>query len=323
MLWDNVALLERHGYYLPRLGLESRQHGRFSRHVIEMKRALHGRGSLSEPDWEALSTPAAIRRYRALEAETCLAETCLMSSEGFQNAEPHLMAQLYPPDKTRIIIYLREQLSYMLSAYAQSVQVFRQTTETLEEYSAILQLRYLERIKQWVEIYGKDNVILRVYERDRFPERDVRLDFLELLGISNRAEFVLAESDPNPSISGTLLEFKRVLNKVSVLPAAELIKIMYPITFQLAVSYPQFRGGIRVDEGFSEAVRNRYRDSNILLFKNLFPGIRCFKEQSFTTRGLPAGYVDADDMDIIWQCVRQHAPEIYEQSYADVMREIG
>jgi hypothetical protein len=323
MLWDNAGLLKKHGYYLPRLGLEGLQHARFSRHLIEMKRAMKGRRELRGSNWEELSSPASILRRRALEAETLHAETCLMSSEGFQNADPYLMAQLYPPDKTRIVIYFREQLSYLLSSYAQSVQGIRQTIETLDEYFEMFNFGYLDQVKKWVKVYGKDSVVMRVYERERFPGRDVRLDFLDILGITDHEELLLAASDPNPSISGTLLEFKRVLNKVSVLPASELIRIMYPITFQLALSYPQFRGGICVDEVFSERVRDKYRHMNTVMFNEFFSGIRSFKERSFTSAGLPVGYVDAKDLDIIWTYIKQHAPALYELSYDDVMQQIG
>lgn len=349
MLWNNLDQLEEHGFHLCRTGTGTttarRQHAMLHRQLIEMGQAFRKKqeqhaglsGRLIEmgqafrekitgkkpATWEKLSSEASKQCYRALLYETeGLDETCLLTSEGFQNASPELMALLYPPENTTIVLYLREQLSYLLSAYAQSVQGLHQTTEPLSEYADFFDLSYLKRVDDWVRIYGRDRLVLRIYERERFPGGDVRLDFLQALQITDHEGFDFSKADANPSISGTLLEFKRVVNKVSPLPPGDLLGLMYPLTRQLALEHASFRGGISVDDDFSERIRARYRSSNTEMFEKYFPGMGGFREKSFVSKGKPAGYLDPAELPIIWDFLREREPTFVKEHYDLVMHEL-
>ncbi len=321
MLWRNRDLLMKSGYFMPMSGVRGVQHAALSDQLIGMRQKRRFLLLAKPGNWQSLCGDEAIVAYQDLLEEVNVNNgVAVLSSEGFQNADPNLMAMLYAPEKTKIVIYLREQLSYMLSAYAQSVHGFRKTTESLKEYAEIFDCDYYAQICKWVKVYGKDRVILRLYERERFPEGDVRKDFLKILGIDDYQGYLFEKNDPNPSIGGTLLEFKRVLNGVVDLSGAELVKKLAPITKELALKHKSFREAIRVGEEISELIRDRYRDSNGKLFREYIRGQKGFVEKSFVDNGLPPGFFDCEELPVIWSAIEAREPEFCEQYYEKVMR---
>lgn len=112
----------------------------------------------------------------------------------------------------KIIVYFRRQDLYLQSTYAQKVKV--SLRKTFEEYldSHDLYLDYYEHIQQFAELVGKENLMVRVYEKQQFVSQDLLTDFSEQLGIKNRNEFAEA-MHANESLAGVYLEVKRLLNR--------------------------------------------------------------------------------------------------------------
>ena len=84
-----------------------------------------------------------------------------------------------------IICYLRRQGFWMESFYNE--YPFAMEKEGLS-FSEICEVfgppRYLEQLDMWRVLVGKDNIIVRNYERDRFPGKDIIADFANIIGIS-------------------------------------------------------------------------------------------------------------------------------------------
>lgn len=120
--------------------------------------------------------------------------------------------------EVRIIAYLRRQDQYLDSSWAQRIKTNRapwngmKWEEALEKSDTAVRFDYLHILELLAGIFGKDRVIVRVYERKRFPNGDVVADFLDALGLQMDEGYAVPDGDINPSVWGNALEIKRILN---------------------------------------------------------------------------------------------------------------
>jgi hypothetical protein len=206
----------------------------------------------------------------ALQAEMAGSEHVLLSSEAFQNVQPQRVAQHLGRDLT-IVVYLREQFQYLVSAYAQAVQN-QKITVSLREYERHLFRADYERfLAPWVQVFGESRVMVRLFERDTLLEGDIRTDFIRSIGIPvDLIGHVRQARRHNMSIGGALLDFKRRLNGQAfeaLVPPAEL----YGLLEAVAARHPELVAPT-VDLGaMADAVRARYAQSNEAVRRKYFP----------------------------------------------------
>lgn len=134
-------------------------------------------------------------------------ENIILSSEGFLNITKFHRVQdflgYFKDYDIKIILYVREYLDYLNSAYRQFIH-FRSTYTTLERHS--LRLKSPEKkIDSWKK-FG--DLSLRFFHQDTLDGNDVLIDFLNLLGLEVNRIF----QKKNISIGGNLLVFKLVAN---------------------------------------------------------------------------------------------------------------
>ena len=136
----------------------------------------------------------------------------VISSElFFRNVPPQAAATLFPPGQTRILLYLRDHLSYLASWYAQAVQE-RNLTASFDDYIRLFPQPFEGFLKRWEAVYGREAITLRPFRRDAFAGGDIRADVLLQMGGVDGID--MPEADSNLTISGNLLFFKRMLNHV-------------------------------------------------------------------------------------------------------------
>lgn len=185
----------------------------------------------------------------------------IVSSEAFQNTPPQAAARFFPVGGTMVIVYLREQLDYLLSAYAQFVQA-QPTRMPFVDYAASARLDYDAFLQGWAEAFGREAVIARPYVRERLVGGDVRHDFLDLIG-ADPAWLSFREDLDNPSIGPELVEAKGLLN--AFVPPEVMARLdLYALLSTLAAERP---GRFLAGEAFGQAVRARYAASNARLFE--------------------------------------------------------
>ena len=196
MLVDNPRALARAGWVYPDFHLSHCAH-----HRLAYALAGHPTRGLA-PGWRgafAKATADPAQRY-------------VISSElFFRNVPPEAAATLFPPGQTRIVLYLREHLSYLASWYAQAVQE-RNLTASFDDYIRLFPQPFDTFLKRWEAVYGTDRITLRPFRRDAFPGGDIRRDFLAQMGGVEGID--MPGADSNLTISGNLLFFKRLLNHV-------------------------------------------------------------------------------------------------------------
>ena len=196
MLVENAPALARAGWVYPDFHLQHCAH-----HPLAYALAGHPTRGLPE-GWRAAFAKATADP----------AKSYVISSElFFRTVPPEAAATLFPPEQTRILLYLREHLSYLASWYAQAVQE-RNLTASFDDYIRLFPQPFDSFLKRWEAVYGAEAITLRPFRRDAFPGGDIRADVLAQMGGVDGIR--MPEADSNLTISGNLLFFKRLLNHV-------------------------------------------------------------------------------------------------------------
>ncbi len=115
----------------------------------------------------------------------------------------------------KLIVYLRRQDLMIQSYWAQLVK--QTMTMSFKEYIESEQgsyfiLNYDERLAEMAEAVGKENIIVRVYEKQQYYGGNITSDFLNILGLELTDEYIMADKIFNVSLEGPYLEVKRLLN---------------------------------------------------------------------------------------------------------------
>ena len=243
MLFENREALAAAGWEYPDFHLLYMAH-----HRVAYSLSRHP-GQGLEGDWMA--------EFRALTADP--AKRYIVSSElFFRTVDPRATAQLFPPGQTRVVLYLRDHLGYMMSWYAQAVQE-RNLTACLTDYVRLFSQSFSSYLATWDEVYGRDHVIVRDFHRDRLTGGDARLDFLAWIDGLDPATMVLPGEESNLSISGNLLFFKKILNNYMTYDEAASAPI--PDEFgAFAAVKDSFSGRFRITEDEAQIVRTLFRD---------------------------------------------------------------
>lgn len=119
----------------------------------------------------------------------------------------------------KVIVYLRRQDLVLESYWSQQVretlQIDFQEYVDSEEYS-FFKLGYYKRISNIAEIVGKENIIVRAYEKQQYEGNGNTLisDFLKVLGLELDERYESADIVVNSSLHGRYLEVKRILNRI-------------------------------------------------------------------------------------------------------------
>lgn len=200
----------------------------------------------------------------------------LISSESLQNLNPAVMSDFLNQFNLTIVVYIREQLDYLLSAYAQAVHAKR-ITYTIEEFAKkrYENINYHTFLSRWKNAFPGSSLVVRVYERGRLAKHDIRHDFIQCSPLkekllSNRLTF--ESSDANPSIGGDLLEFKRQLNSIEYSDLIPQGKNLYAMLGKIALADECFQSKPYVTPEFFYEYRNRFCDINLEVSRDFFSG---------------------------------------------------
>lgn len=225
----------------------------------------------------------------------------IFSSEEFHTLSGRgvkLLARLLQGHDVKVYLYVRDHLRYMASWYQQSIQSTHLSL-SFDKFCDFANAPFMAVADRWASSFGQDNVVLRLYDRAALRDKDVVNDLLyEALGIDDLTHFERKPRDSNPSLSGNLLFFKRIVN--NFLPKAEAGGQLANECTALANLDPTFSGSLLVDEPVAKFVSNRYAGDRVKLEKKygiVFPPTK--------PSGVPVPDLSrlADD----WKLVTEHA----------------
>ncbi|WP_370336433.1 glycosyltransferase [Parvularcula marina] len=110
--------------------------------------------------------------------------TIVLSSEAFfLNAKADMLAEYFRGFDVQMIAYLRRQDEWANAQYAEFVaggavgRIDKEFTEWLESAETAERLNYLNVLNRWNERIGRENIIVRPYERSQFVDGDLIADF--------------------------------------------------------------------------------------------------------------------------------------------------
>jgi hypothetical protein len=145
-------------------------------------------------------------------------QTVLLSSDALLNANGAYMRRVVEAARgsgatVKGLVYLRDQLDWLIARYAQAVEAGRQSAplaEYLEQNFRSRNLEYNRVLGRNARIFGRENLVVRVYDPAHLEGGDVRVDAFGALGADVRELAGEAPADERPSVEE--LEVMRYFN---------------------------------------------------------------------------------------------------------------
>ncbi|RZJ86284.1 MAG: hypothetical protein EON88_24960 [Brevundimonas sp.] len=239
----------------------------------------------------------------------------ILSSEMFQSVSaPGSVASLIPPERSHLIVYLREQYAYVQSAYAESVKI-GQVATPFEDYLDLFTPKYERFLAGWKTDFGAARTTVAIYDRAALIRGDAVDDFCARVGIDNAGFTRVA--DANDSLGGALLEFRRRLNALSGLPRP-LRRRMIPSLIAIARGHRSFKGRPWAPPGAVARFRQRFVEPNrALVASGLTGGVGFGAPPSVEPE--PVALDEAAVFAEIWRLLDAREPNLW-RSVADVVR---
>ncbi len=115
----------------------------------------------------------------------------------------------------KIVAYVRRQDLTLMSRYNQQQKVTNEFYKDIFEFlpKVKVALDYESVLCRWSEQFGRENIIVRPYEKQQLYKENIFADFLRYsLGVELSNEYVLPKIASNPKLSRDALEFKNHAN---------------------------------------------------------------------------------------------------------------
>ncbi|WP_406827645.1 hypothetical protein [Microbulbifer sp. ARAS458-1] len=201
-LIENTNVLKDFGYYYPKEARKGRGH-----HKIAEPNAGRFTGFISP--LTGASLPAALNE-ELLDNDQF---TPILSSEAFQNCHPQLIKRLFRKHDTKVVVYLRNHVDYLASAYTQWIHASNYKGSIRRYFLTSYSVNYRRFLQRWEKQFP-GRLIVRRFQRELLTNNDIRADFLTH-GLSIDIEKIprLAKSTTNPSLNQKVLQFKLHLNR--------------------------------------------------------------------------------------------------------------
>ncbi len=136
----------------------------------------------------------------------------ILSNEAFSLMDdPSPIRTALGDAETIIICYLRRQDNFIQSYYNQEVKHAGNYCEIMA-YQPPTTLNYDEMLARWIKVFGKENIVVRPYEKQQFKNQDLIADFLEIIGLDLTADFKKLKKNANPRLPTETIEYMRLLN---------------------------------------------------------------------------------------------------------------
>lgn len=144
----------------------------------------------------------------------------LLSSEWLLNGDAGFMRELVKTARksgARVVAlaYVREQREWLISRYAQAIKSKRWTMSLEEHLQTSYRshnLDYHAVFSRTAELFGRENLLIRVFERPKLIDGDVRVDAFTLFG-TDVGDLVGDDPNANASPSVEEIEMMRFLNQ--------------------------------------------------------------------------------------------------------------
>lgn len=209
----NQKLLNRHGFVYPDMpfhfeGVGIRRNGHFLTFWTRRK---------DHPEWKKgfSVVEKAFKKYD----NVILSDENLWSRQRLQKFWGRVKRKFRRMDvQIKVIVYLRRQDEQVESHWNQKVKSFKVHIDTpFDEYMNsggydYMPFDYDASLDRIADRIGKENLIVRVFERQQFEGGTIFSDFLDAIGLSFTDEYQLPEYTSNVRLPDNAVEIKRWVN---------------------------------------------------------------------------------------------------------------
>ncbi|HEX4078929.1 MAG TPA: hypothetical protein VHX61_08670 [Rhizomicrobium sp.] len=168
---------------------------------------------------------------------------------------------------TKVIVYLRNQVDFMVGIYTTSVtggnaKDFELAWMRIADYAAML--------ARWSAVFGRENIIVRRYDKSCLQGGDVRSDFAQQLGLD--ASRLMVTRDLNRSLDTESIAFLRAFNARVPTALAEQIA---PVRYAIAAVLGKRRGGTRfaIPRELAARIEDSFEESNAQVAMEYFSSL--------------------------------------------------
>ena len=170
----------------------------------------------------------------------------------------------------KVIIYLRRQDQHLESYYNQLIKAGLATKQQGQNNRDDQFYDYHRFLNTLASCFGKDNLIVRLYEPAWFVGGSIYQDFCHATGIHWEESFFLPGKDPNPKLEGKYLDLMSLANEIDR-PWERKYWLNYAILNSNVISRqnPSSSGHLFTHEQ-RKAFLARYAESNALVAREYF-----------------------------------------------------
>lgn len=223
---DNQEILNQKGYSYPILNYRF-PHVAIRRNGHFLVGKIYGEDGNRNPEQEEAVWKMGIEM---LHEELAKYPNVILSDENIWNAsrgEKFAQWEKLKEDadqnqyEIKVIVYLRRQDTFVNSWLSQQVKEGWNTNSCIKWDSFIQQPRklildYYSHLEKIAQVVGRENIIVRVFERGQFQgtNHTIFSDFLEAIGLEYSEEYVIGEAEANKSLTANSQEIARAINPV-------------------------------------------------------------------------------------------------------------
>ncbi|MGQ0486209.1 MAG: hypothetical protein ACT4SY_12760 [Hyphomicrobiales bacterium] len=196
----------------------------------------------------------------------------IMSAENLANrTSGHLLfASLAKKFQIRVVLYIRRQDEYLLSSWQQwnskiSDDFWAWVISAVGQWG-----NWRACIEDWETVVPRDQITVRVFERDRLEGRDVIADFIGILGLSpHKDEFSFPAGDINPGFAECVVDLVKGNELVfSGVHDNGFYNLVRELTGERFLKNPK-ESIVSLKQ--REAILQKYRSANSWVKDNYFP----------------------------------------------------
>lgn len=218
----------------------------------------------------------------------------LISSEAFQNSNPTQIKKIFHKYDVQILVYLRNQIDYLASSYAQKVWATNYCKSMEEYFESNFNVDYFDFLMNWERSFpGKISVSL--YDKNRLLENDVVVDFFANMLNKKDSTFLSVVQNrktinSNPSLTRKLLSFKLKYNQsnsYSSLTEKEE-RIMRKALEQLSRVIDD--RSVKITDNLVNQCKLRFSDTNKMVCDKYFRNELVFHKNIITSENTDIGH---------------------------------
>lgn len=190
LIQQNFHLLEEHGYVVPNSRLETSDHIS-GEHVFAIQQFF----VRNDSDGLAATVGSLVEEHKG--------KTILLSGENMSNPGKHKFWKAAAEKfNIKIIFYIRRQDEYLISSWQQWYSKIERDFQAWLLLALRQHGHWKQIIGDWESIVGEENMLIRPFERDDFPDGNVCADFMQCLEIDPADERIeYPPRDVNASFS--------------------------------------------------------------------------------------------------------------------------